>query len=639
LGLTSRLGQDRRADLAEWLVLASGALLLVPGIAGVLVWPWLWFVPGLFVTRRTLGLSYRSCELYAVAAGASAAIGAVTPIPAALVLGRLRAGATVASIIACAAASAWLRPRATDGASHRPSPATLSPLPHPFVLALVGLWCAARIVAAVSTPEPRVGHSDAPYFVGMVRALADGMPPRQYSAFPTPLKQPWGYWLVYAVAHVLSRCDIATTLGLSSAFAGAGLLAAVHALGARLGRIVARPRLVAGLATLLALGASDAGWIASALAGARNVARLAADPSASFAGTLWHAFYDAPALLLGVLLLVLYDEHRATGAARPALAMAALAAVLPFFHVVYALEFGACWALVLALDARRARPSRWLLPMLLTPLPFYVGFVWLFAHGVPARAPFLPYFVTPDLFAYELARHASFYVRYTGTYLPFALAGVSVLGGAGMAASALVLVPTLLALFTANLATNYHWEYDPLALGLVLTSAVALGRLHARAPMLGMSLGALLCGLGLVGARYDALFGRPAGTERPEASADQRALASWIALHAPPDALFVVAAGAVGSIEAVLGLAERPVFFGHAYQLDRTIDADALRVRLAANAEMLGDPQSPLMRANGVRFIVRGKDDTRGAAWRAQRTPLYESASFELYDATGASPR
>jgi hypothetical protein len=613
-------GARENARLA-WGLLASFALLALPGARAVWTWPALFALPGAFLAWRALGL--RGWALLPAALVLSLALSPIACLPSLLALHRLEPAALAAGLAVLCACCMLLPARA-------PEPrAALSP--PPAYLAALGALFAWRVIVALGTREPWIAHPDGPFFVGMVRGLAAAFPPENFEAAGVPQMQPWGYWLLYAAAHVASGLPIATVLGLSSAvlflaFATASYAVVLKMTGSRLAAVLTLPLLCAsGHARGALLG--FAAW--------RVDVGVLADAT-------WYAFYNGPPLLLmlGVLALLAAACEERSDRLLPWASL--LLAVSPWFHPTYFIETALVALFACAHGMGRGQLGPRALGLVATPLPFLASFTLGYGDRLFTRFPF--HSVTDEPYAArELAANARFLIAHDGLWLVPALVGAAVVARGRAWAIALLGVCVGLALFAVTVVPNYHWVFDPLGVACALLSACALGWAAERRARVGRALSVVFVLCLLVRSGWERRIANDVAGMRGErnASESQRALAAWIAAHTPESAVFLVPANDLGAAGAVLGLAERRLFFGFRNHLDRTLQPDRVRDLETANEEMLKDPSSPRLSASMVDYVVQDVEVDPAAyeAWRNARAPLFEAGPFALWPTPRVSPQ
>lgn len=578
-------------------------------MAAVWAWPWLGLTVGWFAGRHALGLDGTTAAV--LTPTLSLALCALVWLPSVVVAG----GPTVPGLVGTTVAFA-LACRALGGRLRLP---LAVPPPSATFLAFLALVLAARLLHAVVTAEADALSLDGAFFTGMVACMRD-FPPSSYSASSTLMKQPWGFWLVYGALEAASGLGIARTLALASVFVSAALLLAVYACAS----VAVDDRRAGGLAVLLALGAAETRWIVRSLTSFRFVPDfMTAGTIDSFGGSLWFAFYNLPALCVAALaLLFLVADERAPDD-RLVWAAAAVLAVLPLQHPVSYVVLAIGLGLAAVAGHRLGALRRAHLVVLLTPVPFYVLYVLLYAGGVRTRFPFAPH-----LDPHWTPARAGFLLAYAGLWVPAALfaarrpfAGRRVFGCLGLASAAL-------AVFATNFQGNYRWMYDPLALALTVLGGVGLAELWQRPGPLGRTLAVVVVGLSLVPVRYPGrlaeIRARP-----PRSTPEQRELAEWVKANTPRRAVGL--APPEGHLHgAVTALAERPLFLGMAFHVTTVLTSAEVERLQAEQAAMLADACSPLLARNRVAFAAFARERVP-VGWAERLPPAFVNRSFAAF--------
>jgi len=629
---------DRRA-LREWLypaavrrllapweiaLLACGLLVLVPGACAVASWPFLWVAAGYFFARKVLGARGFLLVVHTLLFGV--ALGAMLAVASSVVAGAPKRGVLVVVTWAFALGCAAYRTRAPKGRG-----ADLPPVPWPpaLVLFVVAAWLALQIPHAMAESARLPRTSDGWYLHGVVRELAASFPPRNPVAATTTLMQPWGYWMLYAATHVASGATIGTTLQVASIVLALAFLAVLHAL---VSTITGRAQ-AGGMAVVVALGASDLGWLDAAAE-----ARWARDGVLSFGGNLAYAFYDVPALLLAAGVVYFVVVGRSTRGVSPWACAATLLAVLPLMHVVYAFVLAVALAALLALDAAVRRSVRGYGLLALAPVPFLVFYVGLYARGhVGVRAPF-------DLRLDGWTDRLAGYVKYTGMLLPAAALGVVTRTlRARTPLVTLLGAAALLAIFAVSFADNYHWAFDAHGVALAALAGLGLDAASRRGPI-GRVAALALASAVLASGGHAARLGddlRALADGGPARPVGEEELVAWIRASTPREAIFAVDEGSARSIVPVLALGGRALYLGPPYLLSTTMpSADVERLADDNHRALSGPCMAPSAAAARVDYVVleRERHAALLGAWAAT-APVLAGPEILVFDSRAARAR
>jgi hypothetical protein len=589
-----------RLDRLEAAIVASGVLLLVPGARAVWAWPWLLAVPGWFFARRVLGIR-DGLALVTWSLVSSIAFSSLVCLPLTIVVGAPRPWIVFASIGVFALACSLTRP----GAARLPS-VPWPPLPASVLVACFAVFRA--VVAIVASKETPSGP-DGWYLTAVVRELAHGYPPSNPIAAATILKQPWGYWLLYALAHVASGLSLSVTLEIASLVIGVTFLLVLYALVTT----ASGDRNAGGFAIGLALGAAELLWVEEWVH--PTTERLTWDllGVGTFPVNLVHAYYDLPALILAVAVLYFLLCERV------ALAGAFLA-IAPFFHPVHAAVLYLSLGLAFTFELGRRRLSRVNAWLLAAPVPFLVLYVLLYARGLPPHMPFVPRLAEVSV---QLVR----YVRWAGLFVPVAIAG-ALRRDVRLRSALVMLFATTSALSIFTFAANYHWTADLLSVSMYALGGLALGRAVSRYGRLGALLGVAVVVIAIAAASYPA-FLTPATDRR---TADERAAGRFIAESTPPRAIVAVDHRSMASIGTVLSLGGRRVFLGPTYQLANTTTRAELEGAVSANLAILREPCEA--RRRGVDdVLLENRPDSKAelAAWRAAGAAAFANGTLTVF--------
>ncbi len=587
----------------ELAVLASGGLLFVPGVQAVWAWPWLWFVPGWFFTRHVLGIR-SGFLLLASSLASSIALASLVCLPLTIAAGGPRPWIVVVSVAVVAIACArWNRTPALPAVPWPPLPA----------LGLVMAFVVFRVALAWIEAGDTNGGPDAWYLAGVVRELGVGFPPSNPVAATTILKQPWGYWMLYALTRVAGGLSVGVTLQIASLLLALAFLAAVHVLVTS----ISGDRRAGGFAMALALGAAELLWLEELAWPTTERLEWQVTGMTSFGMNVVDAFYDVPVLLLAVMVLTFL------AAGRPIFA-AAFAAVAPFFHPVHAGVLFVALAAGLALDAARGRLTRAHVWLLGAPIPFLLLFVLLYARGLATHAPFV---LRPADIGTQLVRH----VRWSGLFLPIAIAGALRkdlrLRGPLVA---LFVVTSALSIFTY--AVNYHWSGDLLSVAMIVLGGIALGALSARLPRAGTAIGVGVVLVAIAAAGHPTRLAR----EKDRRTAEERSAGGWIRANTSPRAVFAIDHRSLPAAATALGLGERRLFLGPIYQFVNTATAAEVDARSAKNLAALRDPCTA--RREGVHFVLFDRRSTEARARASWPPAEYENAEISIHAVTRACP-
>jgi hypothetical protein len=586
----------------EALVLASGLLLAVPGVRAVWAWPWIWFVPGWFFTRRVLGVR-SGVLLVTLSLVSSIAFGTLVCLPLTIVSGGPRAWIVGVSVAAFGIACSLVRSKRASTLPSVPWP----PIPS---LGLVVVFLVHRIAVAVHDAGQIPTTPDGWYLTGVVRELATRFPPSNPIAAETLLKQPWGYWMLYALTHVVSRLSISVTLHIASAILAIAFILALHVLVTS----VAGKRAAGGFAIGLAVGASELLWLEELVR--PTTVRLSWETQGitSFAANLTDAFYDVPVLILAVVVVYLLSVRK------PALATL-FAAITPFFHPVHAsVLFGsvALGSSVALVQRQLTRSHAWLL---VAPVPFVVLFEQLYAHGMPAHLPFVPRVAEVGTFGLETLRLA-------GLFIPLAIVGTLRRGLRECTWLVALFVTTLLlCLFT--FVANYHWSFDLLSVASIALGAIALSELAERG-LVGRGFAGAIVLVAIIAADYPARL----ATASDRRTADERAAGQWLREHTDPRAVVAVDHESMPAVATALGIGERRLLLGPTYQLVNTATLTEVDALARTNLAAVADPCEATK--NNVDYVLRERRSRRPSTWRE---PVYENATIAIYASTRACER
>lgn len=591
-----------RISRLETLVLASGLLLLVPGVRVVWAWPWLWLVPGWFFARRVLAVQ-SGMLLVMLSLASSIAFGTLVCLPLTIAFGGPRPWIIVGSVIAFALACTLVR--------RREEPRALPTVPWP-PLAAIGLaaaFVAFRVVVAVQEAARTPAGPDGWYLAGVVRELATSYPPSNPIAATTLLKQPWGYWMLYALSHVASGVSVPATLQIASTLLAIAFLAAVYVVVT----VVSGDRRAGGFSMALALGAGELLWLEEIVR--PNTERLTWQTQGitSFAANLVDAFYDVPVLLLAITVLYFLVSERV-------LIAGVFAAIAPFFHPVHASVLFIALGLALGFEALRRRLGLRYVWLFAVPVPFFLLYSVVYAHGLPTHSPFVPNLAGVGA---QLVRT----LRLTGLFVPFAIAGALRPRVRGRSFFVALLVTTLaLSIFTS--AVNYHWTTDLLSVATILLGGIGLADLATRG-RLGSVLAIAIAVTSIATADYPSHIASPIDRRAD----DERAAGRWLREHTSSRAIVAVDHDAMPAVATALGIGERRLFLGPIYQFVNTATRSEVDALVATNRAVLRDPCEAHMRA--IDFVLLDQRKT-SEAWRTM-APAYENPNLVIY-APSCSP-
>jgi hypothetical protein len=304
-------------------------------------------------------------------------------------------------------------------------------------------------------------------------------------------------------------------------------------------------------------------------------------------------------------------------------------AVLPFFHPAYAIVFGASLAIAMAFQRARGTLPRHHLAVVLTPVPFVVLYVGIYAHMAHPRVPFAVTMAGAPARALSL-------LRWGGLWCPAALFG-AMRGRFALRPHLLSLAATtaMMAIFTTNAANNLAWTYNPFAVACALLAGCGLSALIAAAPRAGALLASVQLGLGYVGARYDVdLLEDARGKRRGPPGRDEIELASWIRSHVTDDQGIAVEPRSLPALRAVVATASHPVWLGPAYLLQLTEDPGTLDTLIAQNDRVLHAPCDAEVDRARVRYVVADREASSAtiAAWKPFDAAVFENGAFVVYD-------
>ncbi len=591
------------------------------------VWVWLLGAPGWFVATRTLGLGTQRAvrfEAVVMAAAAGLALATVLHLPAILLSGHpSRGGMFVTGLVSSLALVRF--PVPASKLLRRPVPAP----PLIFLVVLVA-WMVARAGTAWNVAGP-----DAPYLHGMVRSLADTFPPPNPAACTRRIDQPWGYWMVDALAVAGGGGSIARTLGFACAVEGGLWLALAYVV---VGAITGQAR-SAALTLPIALVGWEGRWLVESVAAGHWVpARVTGGDVQTFGGTLWNAMYDAPTLVL-FLLVARFAVEAEPDAGEPGargLRAAAIVpllvvlAVFPFFHPASAMLAYASVAAWMIFWAGRGRlpKAAWLLP--LCGAPFVVLYVHLYAPEVAPRMPFL--FGQGIMRSVYFEVHGKNLLAYFALLLPLALAGLGWTRRGRVLLVVVAGVPLAVDLGSKNIANNYHWTYDPIAVALILAASVGAGELLRKRSWSASAVLLVLLPLMIVSARPWELATFLNVT--PALTSDEARAAELLRASSAPGACLLAVARDASASRVVLAGADRRLYLEQPFHLDRSMDPQALGELVRTNEAMIDDPAAPLLARGalgGAFDYVVFTGGPQEAAWRARAAPVFSSDTVRVY--------
>jgi hypothetical protein len=400
------------------------------------------------------------------------------------------------------------------------------------------------------------------YLSGIVQELVRHFPPRNPEASFLPLRQPWGFWFMYALIHCLGGVSTWRVFEILP-----GLLSFVY-----LGLIYMIAQKItrdgwSGVGAILFLTFGGfMGWILKGLSGNEFIPEYGLIWEYLIAITgyslLW-GWYTLPGLipvLTAFYFLIRYHEDKR----KQDLILSLVACSIgPFFHPVYILGFLGGLGLFLLFQFFRRRIHPPYLIYYLTPLPFLVTFYLYFQPDAP-QAPI--YIFHRD---WESIGNALKGILSTqGLALPFVLLALVFSGPARQ-----WLLPFFLFYFTLSLVGTGGLNHPchfllPNSMVIALLGGIGLSTLKTLSlkyrALVFLIMGAILLPPYINEVAYRIETGWE-GTFTQE----QRAAGNFIRTFTPPRSIFVVLPDNREALETVEGLGERVVVYGISWHLDR----------------------------------------------------------------------
>ena len=335
-----------------------------------------------------------------------------------------------------------------------------------FFVVIVTVFILLQIVLLfVLGRDLEPSNPDWAYEVGMITQLRR-FPPVHPEATWTLLKQPWGYWGVYALLVSLSGLPVIVVLKTISVIFSFLMLSLVYLL---CGTFFSSCKIGVWAALFLAT-TSEIRWLLDSVVSRRLVLTRIAQGTVQTSGdNLTFAWYNTPALI-GSVFVVYHVVRYYLNREKTDWIIAILgASLLPFLHpTFYGLTMGGLALFVLLKHEWKTSWKSWL-PFAATIVPFILVYKVLLYTDRYTPLPLIP---VNSLGA--MRDNIVWYIGYCGLLVPLAL--ISIIRASKQAGlfAPFAFIASFLAITTYNLAGNYHWYYDLNAVWLAVLAGIGL---------------------------------------------------------------------------------------------------------------------------------------------------------------------
>ena len=441
------------------------------------------------------------------------------------------------------------------------------------------------------------------YLSGIVQELVRNFPPRNPEASFLPLKQPWGFWFMYALIHCLGGVSTWRVFEIMSSLLSFVYLGLIYMVAQKITRDG-----WAGVGAVLFLTfGSFLGWILKGLSGNGFIPAYGLIWEFLIAVTgyslLW-GWYALPGLLpvlTAFYFLIRYHEDKRK---QDLILSLAACAIGPFFHPIYILGFLGGFGLFFLVQIVQKKFSPSYLTYFLTPLPFLLTFYLYFRPDAP-QAPIYIFHQEWESIGKALEEILSLH----GLALPFVFMALVFSGPARQ-----WLLPFSLPYMTLSLLGSGGLNHPchfllPNSLYIALLGGIGLSTLKILGLKYRVLIFLILGGILLPPYINEVAYRIETGWEGTF-SREQRAAGNFIRTFTPSKSTFVVLPDNREALETVEGLGERVVVYGISWHLDRYENEKNL-IRWREEVEQFFSSTDRAMRENfikkyQVQYIVLG---------------------------------
>ena len=402
------------------------------------------------------------------------------------------------------------------------------------------------------------------FLLGIIKELSRSMPPKNPEAPFLLLKQPWGFWIPFALIHQLgglSAWKVMEFLPVILSFTFLGLVYMIL--------FQATKNKEAGLwaIVLLAIGRHSE-WVIRGFQGLGWTPDYHTHMPWMFIQCvtgytfLW-GFYTLPGLLPPLLAFFFFIRYQQEKQKIDLYFSLGACSIAPFFHPVYYLGFLSGFSVILLFQWLRRKWDPRLLFYYLTFLPYYLAY-YLYFHPALPKDPIYQFFLGKSY----LINALWYYFGLNGIAIPFAVLAVFISPEARLWFLPFSFIFTTFCLLGWS-GVN-HGTYFLLQDGLYLSLLSAIGLSHLRIMNKGVRLVIYLLVLGIILPPYlhQISFSIRNGWAGG-GSVEQEIVGEFIRSHTASNSIFVTLPDSLYSVDTVEGRGERKVVLGLLTHLDR----------------------------------------------------------------------
>jgi hypothetical protein len=400
------------------------------------------------------------------------------------------------------------------------------------------------------------------YFSGIINELSRNFPPRNPEASFLHLKQPWGFWLVFAMIHKLGDISVWKLLEIMSVLFSFIFLGWIYKI-----TLETTENHLAGASAILFLSLSrHLGWILKGFSGRGWIPWFDLGYQHLYVATgyslLW-GWYALPALLPLLASLYFFIRYVKENKKLNLFLSLGICSIGPFFHPAYYLAFLTGLSIFIFISVLRKNFRRTFLLFYLTFLPYFLTFYLYFQPSSPDQPIYLFQF-SKEL----LLKRAWSYLAVNGPAIPLAVWAVFKVPSTRIWILPFsLLFATLSILGRGGVNPSHVWLLDHLFISLL--AGIGLGSLKPygkKGVITALTAILLLIVPPYVQEVSTRIQEGWSGSIKPE----QVAAGTFIRKTTHPKSSFLIFPDSRYAAETVEGLGERVLIFGFPFHLDRT---------------------------------------------------------------------
>jgi len=433
----------------------------------------------------------------------------------------------------------------------------------PFLLPLLILVC-SWVFIYVDITKLGPYTEDWSFLLGIIKELSRSMPPKNPEASFLLLKQPWGFWIPFALVHRLggvSAWKVMEFLPVLLSFTFLGLVYMIL--------FQTTKNKEAGLwaIVLLAIGRHSE-WVIRGFQGLGWTPDYHTHMPWMFIqcvtgySFLW-GFYTLPGLLPPLMAFFFFIRYQQEKQKRDLYLSLGACSIGPFFHPVYYLGFLSGFSIILFFQWLRRKWDPRLLFYYLTFLPYYLAYYLTFRPALP-KDPFYQFFLGKTY----LLKALGYYFGLNGIAIPFALLALFISHEARIWFLPFALIFSTLCILGWSGVNHGTYFLLQDSLYLSLLSAIGLSYLKKINKPVRTFIYLLVLTIILPPYLHQISFSFKNGWAS-SGPGEQEIAGEFIRSHTDPNSIFVSLPDSIYSVNSVEGLGERKVMLGLLTHLDR----------------------------------------------------------------------